>query len=67
MLLRWEEKCRVGNDQIDQERPFLFHPSHETALFLKGWLADPIVQQDTLLGAHLQNKKNDGAKSAQPA
>lgn len=142
MLVRWDEKFRVGNDQIDQEHQFLFllinefydafaekrdrslvlnllsrlvdyaerhftneealmqasrypaldehhqhheklfeqifelnaklanrafNPSHETALFLKSWLADHIVQEDILLGAHLQNMKNDGAKSAQSA
>lgn len=142
MLLRWGEKYRVGNDQIDQEHQYLFqlinefydafaekrdrtlvlqllsrlvdyaerhftneetqmrassypglddhhrhheklfeqifelnakladrafNPGHQTAQFLKGWLADHIVQEDTLLGAHLQNKKNDGARSAQAA
>lgn len=142
MLVRWDEKYRVGNDQIDQEHQYLFqlinefydafaekrertlvlallsrlvdyaerhftneealmrasvypaldehhhhheklfeqifdlneklanrafNPSHETALFLKSWLADHIVQEDTLLGAHLQNKKNDGAKTPQTA
>jgi hemerythrin len=44
-----------------------FNPSHETAQFLKSWLADHIVNEDTLLGAHLQNKKNDGVKSPEPA
>lgn len=129
MLVRWEEKYRVGDEQIDGEHQYLFelindfydaflekreravlvtllnrlvdyaqrhfeheealmrdidypglashhahherlfehifalaarfedrayNPTHEATLFLKGWLADHILQEDLLLGAHLR-------------
>jgi hemerythrin len=131
MLVRWDEKYRVGNQEIDSEHQFLFqlindfydafvekrdrtqvltllnrlveyaekhftheealmaeagypdreahlahhvklyeqifelnarfndrahNPAHETVLFLKAWLADHIVHQDLLLGAHLKSR-----------
>jgi hemerythrin len=79
MLLRWDEKCRVGNDQIDQEHQDLFQLINEfydafaekrertLALHLLSRLADHLINEDTLLGAPLQNKKNDDARSPQPA
>lgn len=79
MQLRWERKCRVGNDRIDQEPAFLFQWRNEfddafaekrdRSLMrqLSSRRVDRLVQQDTWLGAPLQNKKNDGAKSTQAA
>ena len=132
MLLRWEEKYRVGNEQIDQEHLYLFqlinefydafvekreralllnllnrlvdyaerhftneealmksagyvaldehrahheklfeqifalnakfndravNPTHDTVLFLKGWLGEHILHEDLLFGAFLKNGK----------
>ena len=129
MLLRWEEKYRVGNEQIDQEHLYLFqlinefydafvekreralllnllnrlvdyaerhftneetlmrdagfpgleehrrhheqlfdqifrlnarfqdralNPTHDTVSFLKSWLADHILHEDLVFGAHLK-------------